>query len=239
MVAELASYMGPHNIVTSTSHHNRESNSHTLWVMVLSAIFNNISVVSSPAYGVYISHLIRYSRDHGYDHDFLDKLLLLTRTIPNQGFLVDKLKSSLRMFYGRHHELVNCKTGVWPHALRASQHIRRNRIVRSRASKKDRLCKCQNKKEERTNNYLQNITKKTKDRATRTKLKTVWTRVLWKGKQSLLGFIHWLAPRKWHWSPVKNGTFRQKDMISIPCCEFSIYMQGHHHLHMEYTFLAW
>jgi hypothetical protein len=52
-----------------------------------------------PAYGVYISHLIRYSRDHGDDHDFLDKLLLLTRTIPNQGFLVDKLKSSLRMFY--------------------------------------------------------------------------------------------------------------------------------------------
>ena len=46
-----------------------------------------------------------------------------------------------------------------------------NRIVRSRASKKDRICNCQNKKEERTNNYLQNITKKTKDRATRTKLK--------------------------------------------------------------------
>jgi hypothetical protein len=33
--------------------------------------------------------------------------LLLTRKLLNQGFLLVKLKSSLRKFYGRHHELVD------------------------------------------------------------------------------------------------------------------------------------
>jgi hypothetical protein len=33
--------------------------------------------------------------------------LLLTRKILNQGFLLVKLKSSLRKFYGRHHDLVD------------------------------------------------------------------------------------------------------------------------------------
>jgi hypothetical protein len=34
--------------------------------------------------------------------------LLLTRILLNQGFLLVKLKSSLRKFYGRHHDLVDC-----------------------------------------------------------------------------------------------------------------------------------
>ena len=62
---------------------------------------------ATPAYGVYISQLIRYSRACGSFHDFLDSGLLLTRQLLNQGFLLDKLKLSLRKFYGRHH---NC----WP-----------------------------------------------------------------------------------------------------------------------------
>jgi hypothetical protein len=41
-------------------------------------------------------------------HDFLDRWLLLTRKLPNQGLLVFKLKSSPRKCYGRHyHDLVN------------------------------------------------------------------------------------------------------------------------------------
>jgi hypothetical protein len=39
--------------------------------------------------------------------DFLDRRLLLTRKLLNQGFLLVKLKSSLRKFYGRHHDLVD------------------------------------------------------------------------------------------------------------------------------------
>jgi hypothetical protein len=69
-------------------------------------ICNNIPV--APAYGVYISQLIRYSRPCGSYQDFLDRRLLLTRKLLDQGFLLVKLKSSLRKFYGHHHDLVDC-----------------------------------------------------------------------------------------------------------------------------------
>ena len=56
---------------------------------------------------MYISRLIRYSRACGSYQDFLDRELLLTRKLLNQGLLVVKFKSSLRKFYGCHHDLVN------------------------------------------------------------------------------------------------------------------------------------
>jgi hypothetical protein len=63
------------------------------------------NIPAAPAYGVYISQLIRYSRDGGSDQDFLDRGLLLTRKLLNQGFLLVKLKSSLRKLYGCHQDL--------------------------------------------------------------------------------------------------------------------------------------
>ena len=48
-------------------------------------ICSNIPV--APAYVVYISQLIRYFRACGSNHDFLDRGLLLTRKLLNQGFL--------------------------------------------------------------------------------------------------------------------------------------------------------
>jgi hypothetical protein len=65
------------------------------------------NIPAALAYGVYISQLIRYSRACGCYQDFLDRGLLLTRKSLNQGFLLVKLKSSLRKFYGRHHDLVD------------------------------------------------------------------------------------------------------------------------------------
>ena len=59
-------------------------------------ICSNIPAV--PAYGVYISQLIRYSRACGSYQDFLDRGWLLTRKLLNQGFLLVKLKSSHRKF---------------------------------------------------------------------------------------------------------------------------------------------
>jgi hypothetical protein len=70
-----------------------------------SFICSNIPTV--PAYGVYISQMIRYSRACGFYQDFFDIGLLLTRKLLNQGFLLVKLKSSLRKFYGRHYDLIN------------------------------------------------------------------------------------------------------------------------------------
>jgi hypothetical protein len=65
------------------------------------------NIPAAPAYGVNISQLIRYSRACGSYHDFRDRGLLLIRKLLNQGFLLVKLKSSLRKFYGRHHDLVD------------------------------------------------------------------------------------------------------------------------------------
>ena len=69
--------------------------------------FISSNIPAAPAYGVYISRLIRYSRVCCSYQDFLDKELLLTRKLLNQGFLLEKLKSSLRKCYDRHHDLVD------------------------------------------------------------------------------------------------------------------------------------
>ena len=48
-----------------------------------------------------------YSRARDSYQDFLQRGLLLTRKLLNQWFLLVKLKSSLRKFYGRHYDLVD------------------------------------------------------------------------------------------------------------------------------------
>jgi hypothetical protein len=58
------------------------------------------NILAEPAYGVYISQMIRYTRACGSYQDFLDRGLLLTRKRSNQGFLLVK-------FYGRHDDLVD------------------------------------------------------------------------------------------------------------------------------------
>jgi hypothetical protein len=63
------------------------------------------NIPAAPVYGVDISQLIRYSRACGSYKDFLDRGLLLTWKLLNQGFLLLKLKSLLRTFYGCHHDL--------------------------------------------------------------------------------------------------------------------------------------
>jgi hypothetical protein len=74
---------------------------------IVSFSFMCSNIPAAPAYGVYISQLIRYSRVCGTYDDFLDRELLLTRKLLNQGLLLVKLKSSLRKFYGCHHDLVD------------------------------------------------------------------------------------------------------------------------------------
>ena len=59
------------------------------------------------SYGVYISQLIQYSIACGSYEDVLDKGLLLTMRLLYQGFILVKLKSLLRKFHGRHHDLVD------------------------------------------------------------------------------------------------------------------------------------
>ena len=64
------------------------------------------NVPLSPAYGVYISQLIRYARAcHAYD-DFFKRGQLLTKKLMLQGYKECRLKSSFRKFYGRYNDLV-------------------------------------------------------------------------------------------------------------------------------------
>ena len=65
------------------------------------------NIPALPTYGVNSSQVIWHSRACGSYHDLLDRGLLLTRKLLNQGFLVVELKSSLRTFCGRHHDLAN------------------------------------------------------------------------------------------------------------------------------------
>jgi hypothetical protein len=65
------------------------------------------NIPAGPAYAVYISQMLLYSRACGSYQDFLDRGLLITRKLLNQGFLLVKLKSSLRKSYGRHHDLAD------------------------------------------------------------------------------------------------------------------------------------
>ena len=65
------------------------------------------NIPAAPAYGVYISQLIRYSRACCRYNDFLTRARLLTDRLLQQGFVAQRLKSSLHKFYGRHHQLVD------------------------------------------------------------------------------------------------------------------------------------
>ena len=60
----------------------------------------------SPAYGVYISQLIRYARACYAYEDFLKRGQLLTKKLMLQGYNESRLKSSFRKFYGRYNDLV-------------------------------------------------------------------------------------------------------------------------------------
>ena len=55
-------------------------------------------IPAAPAYGLYISRLIRYSRVYIFYHYFYDRRLLFTRKLWNREFQVVKLKSSFVNF---------------------------------------------------------------------------------------------------------------------------------------------
>ena len=65
---------------------------------------SNIPV--SPAYGVYISQLIRYARACSEYDQFINRGKLLTSKLMLQGFEVSRLKAAFRKFFGRYNDLV-------------------------------------------------------------------------------------------------------------------------------------
>jgi hypothetical protein len=79
----------------------------------LSINLNLKSTVGNPWLWIVLFYLLLFAEvafvnlSCGSYYDFFDRGLLLTRKLLNQGFLVVKLKSSLRKFYCCHHDLVN------------------------------------------------------------------------------------------------------------------------------------
>ena len=71
-------------------------------------LYSIISYIpESPAYGFYISQLIRYSRVCAQYSNFLDRAQLLPKKLLKQDYVTPKVKSSLQKLYGGHHDLVD------------------------------------------------------------------------------------------------------------------------------------
>ncbi|KAK3097044.1 hypothetical protein FSP39_005843 [Pinctada imbricata] len=72
----------------------------------MSGIGREFNIPSSPAYGVFISQLIRYARASTKYTDFVLRAMRLSDKLFSQGYVCYRLISSLRKFYGRYGELV-------------------------------------------------------------------------------------------------------------------------------------
>ena len=64
--------------------------------------FLNSYVPSSPAYGLFFSQFIRYTRVCSSYKSFILRARRLSSKLLKQGFLLGRLKSSFRKFYGRY-----------------------------------------------------------------------------------------------------------------------------------------
>ena len=64
------------------------------------------NIPTSPAYGVFISQLIRYARACSSYRCFILRALRLSNKLLEQGYVKKRLKSSLRKFYGRYGDLI-------------------------------------------------------------------------------------------------------------------------------------
>ena len=68
--------------------------------------FLSSNIPTSPAFGVSISKLRRYARACSSYGCFILRATRLSNKLFEQGYVKERLKSSLRMFYGRHWDLI-------------------------------------------------------------------------------------------------------------------------------------
>ena len=60
----------------------------------------------SPAYGIVVSQLVRWARASTLYKDFADRCSQLTSKLLKQGYVLPRLITTFRKFYGRHHDLI-------------------------------------------------------------------------------------------------------------------------------------
>ena len=68
--------------------------------------FLSSNIPTSPAYGVFISHLIRYATACSLYRYFILRATRISNKLLEQGYAKQRLKSSLRKFYGRYGDLI-------------------------------------------------------------------------------------------------------------------------------------
>ena len=68
--------------------------------------FLSSNIPSSPAYGIFISQLMRYARACSSYECFILRAARLSFKLLGQGYVLERLKSSLRKFYGRYGDLI-------------------------------------------------------------------------------------------------------------------------------------
>ena len=68
--------------------------------------FLGSNIPSSPAYGVFVSQLIRYARACSSNECFILRGARILSKLIGQGHGMERLKSSLRRFYGRYGDLI-------------------------------------------------------------------------------------------------------------------------------------
>ena len=68
--------------------------------------FISSNIPESPAYGVYISQLIRYARACSFYCDFTSRAQALTDKLITQGYVKSKLKVYAKKFYGRYSDMI-------------------------------------------------------------------------------------------------------------------------------------
>ena len=68
--------------------------------------FLSSTIPTSPAYGVFISQLLRYARACSSYGCFILRATRLSNKLLEQGYVKERLKSSLRKFYGRYGDLI-------------------------------------------------------------------------------------------------------------------------------------
>ena len=83
----------------------------TTKVTILTSISQNFMFLSSnipllPAYGVFISQLIQYARACSSYECFILRAARLSSKLLGQGYVRERLKSSLKWFYGRYGDLI-------------------------------------------------------------------------------------------------------------------------------------
>ena len=68
--------------------------------------FLSSNIPTSPAYGVFISQLIRYARARSSYGCFIPRVTRLSNKLLEQGYVKERLKSSLSKFNGRYGDLI-------------------------------------------------------------------------------------------------------------------------------------